>query len=76
MRRSLFRPVAVLAMAGGLVVGTALPALAHHPILSGARSCNSGKQIITWTVKNSESSAKVDDRLQASRSPPVPCPDC
>ena len=54
MRCSPFRPLAVLALSGGLIIGTALPALAHHPELSGVVACTSGQQIITWTVKNSE----------------------
>jgi hypothetical protein len=59
VRRSLSRPAAVLALTGGLVLGTALPALAHHPILSASTGCNAGEQVITWTVKNSESSKSM-----------------
>jgi hypothetical protein len=36
------------------VVLTALPAFAHHPVLSGSVSCIDGVQRITWTVGNSE----------------------
>ena len=57
MRSLLVRPLAVLALSAGLVVGTALPALAHHPELSGSVACTNGQQIITWTIKNSESTS-------------------
>ena len=57
MRPSMFRPVAVITVIGGLVVGTALPAFAHHPELSGIVACTSGQQVITWTVRNSETTS-------------------
>jgi hypothetical protein len=73
MRRSLFRPVAVLAMTGGLVVGTALPAFAHHPILSGTVVCSaSWQQVITWTVKNSENNKTMTVKSVAITSGTVP----
>lgn len=37
-----------------IVVGTALPAWAHHPLLSGVTVCSDGQHLITWTVRNSE----------------------
>jgi hypothetical protein len=40
------------------IVGLALlatPAFAHHPIMSGEVACVNGNQVITWTVRNSES---------------------
>ncbi|HEY0399268.1 MAG TPA: hypothetical protein VGF00_12820 [Acidimicrobiia bacterium] len=60
MRRTLFRPMAVLAMTGGMVLASALPAWAHYPVVSGTRACAiSGQYVVTWTVKNSESTQKM-----------------
>jgi uncharacterized protein YeaC (DUF1315 family) len=59
VRRSLFRPMAVLAMTGGMVLASALPAWAHYPVVSGTSACASGQYVITWTVKNSESTQKM-----------------
>jgi hypothetical protein len=44
--------VAIIAM---FVVGTALPAWAHHPVLSGTTACSDGEHVISWTIGNSES---------------------
>jgi hypothetical protein len=44
--------VAVIAM---FIVGTALPAWAHHPVLSGTTVCSDGEHVISWTIGNSES---------------------
>jgi hypothetical protein len=44
--------VAIIAM---FVVGTALPAWAHHPVLAGDTTCSNGVHLITWTIGNSES---------------------
>jgi hypothetical protein len=44
--------VAIIAM---FVVGTALPAWAHHPVLSGTTVCSDGEHVISWTIGNSES---------------------
>ncbi|HEV7687980.1 MAG TPA: hypothetical protein VGQ80_15505 [Acidimicrobiia bacterium] len=60
MRRTLFRPMAVLAMTGGMVLASALPAWAHYPVVSGTKVCAiSGQYVVTWTVKNSESTQKM-----------------
>jgi hypothetical protein len=70
LQRSLFRPAAVLAMTGGLMFATALPALAHYPMVSGTAVCSSaGKYVITWTVQNSESIQKMTvDQVSVSPS--------
>ncbi len=44
--------IAIIAM---FVVGTALPAWAHHPVLSGTTACSDGDHVISWTIGNSES---------------------
>jgi hypothetical protein len=51
--------LAVLAMTGGLVVASALPAWAHYPVVSGTTTCLTGQQVVTWTVKNSENTQKM-----------------
>jgi hypothetical protein len=70
LQRSLSRPAAVLAMTGGLIFATALPALAHYPTVSGTAVCSSaGKYVITWSVQNSESTLKMTvDQVSISPS--------
>jgi hypothetical protein len=52
--------MAVLAMTGGMVLASALPAWAHYPVVSGTKVCAiSGQYVVTWTVKNSESTQKM-----------------
>lgn len=45
--------LAALAIAGLLVF--AVPAWAHHPVLSGNTSCANGDHVVHWTIGNSES---------------------
>jgi hypothetical protein len=45
---------ASLAVVGLFVVGTAVPAWAHYPVLSGYTVCSDGPHVITWSIGNSE----------------------
>lgn len=51
--------MAVLAMTGGMVFASALPAWAHYPLVSGSSACTAGQYVISWTVKNSETTQKM-----------------
>src|SRR3954452_24337316 len=56
-RRRLVVVAAASGIVGALIVAMALPAFAHHPVLSGSTSCPYGVHVITWTIGNSESGA-------------------
>jgi hypothetical protein len=52
-RKTLGLGTAVIALFA-IGIGTALPAWAHHPVLSGKTVCSNGDHLITWTIGNSE----------------------
>lgn len=49
------RLLAVLATVAGILFVAAVPAWAHHPVLSGSTSCPDENHLVTWTIGNSES---------------------
>lgn len=51
------RSLIAAAIVAGAIVGSALPASAYHPVLSGKVACVAGEQVVTWTVENSESTS-------------------
>ena len=53
-RRQSVVVAAALAVVTVFIVFTALPAWAHHPVLSGRSVCSDGEHVITWTIGNSE----------------------
>jgi LPXTG-motif cell wall-anchored protein len=49
------RRVALLVgIIAAVVVGMALPAWAHHPILSGETECTNGDHVVSWTIENNQ----------------------
>jgi hypothetical protein len=56
----------VAIVAAGALVASALPASAHHPVLSGEPSCPTNEtRRITWTIGNSEDDAGKDMTIQS-----------
>jgi LPXTG-motif cell wall-anchored protein len=49
------RRVALLVgVIAAVIVGMALPAWAHHPILSGETECTNGDHVVSWTIENNQ----------------------
>jgi LPXTG-motif cell wall-anchored protein len=49
------RRVALVAgVIAAVVVGMALPAWAHHPILSGETVCTNGDHVVSWRIENNQ----------------------
>ena len=58
-RRAVFGGAAA-GLVAMFVVATALPAWAHHPVLSGQTVCSNGDHLITWSIGNSETGTTMN----------------